>query len=55
MPVEVHDIAIRCNQCGIVESFATDDGAKPGDDWEQKCSRYPDCSGDLATVVEVGD
>ena len=55
MPVEVHDIAIRCNQCGIVESFATDDDAKPGDDWEQQCSRYPDCSGDLATVVEVGD
>ena len=25
-----------------------------GDGWEQQCSRYPDCSGDLATVVEVG-
>ena len=53
---DTRTITTRCDHCGITDTFTTDDlTAGVGDDWEQQCSRYPDCNGDLATVVEVGD
>ena len=38
----------------VMEAAATDDDTEQGGNWEQQCSRYPDCDSSQAMVVGVG-
>ena len=38
----------------VMEAAATDDDTEQGGNWEQQCSRYPDCDSSQAMVVGAG-
>ena len=48
MPTETRDIAIRCNDCGHIESFASDTGCSVDYDWEQPCNK---CGHNWHTII----
>ena len=51
---EYREIETKCDECGIVEEFTSDNLLKSvGDDWEQTCTNYPQCKSEHATITGV--
>ena len=51
---ECVEVYTHCEQCGYDDSFTSDHkGVVTGEDWEQTCTNYPDCTADRQIVTRV--